>query len=160
MVKSGFNERVAEAHGFKIVSDVDGTQRSIPVTPEAEALLRQGDQLRAQSQAIASDVDNCGSSWATGTKIANDTVAVNTGFQVFLAASEYDWTVYANGFITGNSWYTGGLGPASGYKNWNVGISNVVGPGWGGVPYASASASVILVDGTVCYSVGPTFTFN
>ncbi|WP_256728800.1 hypothetical protein [Microbacterium oleivorans] len=164
MVVGGYDAAVAEANGFKIVTHEDGTQESVPVTEAAAAQLQQADQRRAEAQLESAAADpvpgNCGSSWASGSKRANDTVAFSTGFIVFLAAYEHDWRVYANGFISGNYWSTGGAGPSTGSKSWTGAIPGVVGPGIGGVPAYSASASVILVDGTVCYSVGPTFTFG
>lgn len=163
MIFGGYDAEVAEANGFKVVTDEDGTQRSIPVTDAAAAQLEKADELRADSRqknTALAGVGNCGSSWATGSKIENDTVAFNTGFLVFLAAYEHTWTVYANGFFSANSWTTSGPGPTSGSENWTGAIGNVSGPGFGGVPLLSASASVVLVNGSVCYSVGPTFAFS
>ncbi len=164
MTVVGYDEEVAEANGFQIITNPDGSQSSIAVTEEAKAQLRQADVLRAQAQLESTAADpvpgNCGSSWASGSKIANDTVAFSTGFLVFLAAYEHDWRVNATGFVTANHWNTGGAGPASGTKSWTGAIPGVIGPGFGGVPAYSASASVILVDGAVCYSVGPTFSFG
>ncbi|MEV7694008.1 hypothetical protein AB0N73_11845 [Microbacterium sp. NPDC089189] len=160
----GYDEAVAKANGFQVITNPDGSQSSIAVTDEATAQLQQAAVLRAQAQLAAPAADpvpgNCGSSWASGSKIANDTVAFSTGFLVFLAAYEHDWRVNATGFVTGNHWNTGGAGPASGTKSWTGAIPGVIGPGFGGVPAYSASASVILVDGAVCYSVGPTFSFG
>lgn len=161
MTVAGYDAEVAEVNGFKIITRADGTQESVPVTDAAIAQRQQADLLRAAAQQdTASPLAVCGDSWASGTKLANDTVAFSTGFLVYGAAYQHTWTVYATGFITGNSWTTSGAGPASGTKSWTGAISNVVGPGIGGVPFAAASASVILIDGTVCYSVGPTFTFG
>lgn len=78
---------------------------------------------------------------------------------MFLAVYEYDWRVNATGLITANHWSTsGGQSPST--KNWNGAIPGVIGPGVGGVPAFSASASTVLVNGKVCYSVGPTFSFG
>lgn len=163
MVAKGYDAQVAAANGFQIVTNADGTQSSVPVTAAAKAQLQQAAERRAQLQSSTvspQGVGNCGESWASGSKIANDTVAFSTGFQVFLAATHHTWTVYATGLITANSWTTSGAGPATGNKSWTGAIPSVVGPGVGGVPWGSASASVVLVDGTVCYSDGPTFTFG
>ncbi len=163
MVVHGYDAQVAAANGYRIVSNADGTQQSVPVTAAAIAQRQQADQIRAaarQGTPSPSVGVVCGDSWVSGVKKARDTVAFSTGFLVYGAAYQHTWTVYATGFITGNSWTTSGAGPASGTKSWTGAIPRVVGPGVGGVPFASASASVILVDGTVCYSVGPTFTFG
>lgn len=171
MVISGYDADVAAANGFRIVTNPDGTQKSIAVTDAAAALLTQADNLRsaanASRQATAGSkvatpaiVSNCGDSWVSGVKQAHDTVGFHTGFLVFLAATHYSWTVNAVGLVTLNFWHTSGAGPASGTKSFEGGIPWVIGPGVGGVPYHAGAASVTLKDGTVCYSVGPTFTFN
>lgn len=163
MVVGGYDAQVAEANGFKIVTHADGSQESVPVTAAAVAQLKQADQLRAaarQSAGTSGAAAVCGDSWVSGSKIANDTVAFNTGFIVYLSAYSHSWRVYATGFVTGNYWSTSGAGPASGNKSWSGAIPGVIGPGVGGVPWGSNSASVVLVDGTVCWSDGPTFTFG
>lgn len=166
MTVGGYNAQVAAAHGYKIVTHSDGTQESVPVTAAAVAERKQADQARIAAQAKSQStvtpavVGNCGSSWLQGTKIANDTVTFQTGFIVYLAAYEHTWTVNAVGFITANHWTTTGAGPANGSDSWQGAIYNVVGPGYAGVPAWSASASVVLRDGTVCYSLGPTFNFG
>lgn len=166
MVVGGYNEAVAEAHGFKIVTNSDGTQQSVPVTKAASALLAEAAQKRAAAQtaragATPNSTGNCGSSWLSGSKLANDTVGATTGFQVYLAGYEYDWKVTATGFWSGGVWnVTNVPGPATGYMNKQIAIYGVVGPGIAGVPRYSWTASVTLVDGTVCYSTGPSFNFG
>lgn len=163
MVIKGYDVQVAKANGYQIVTNADGTQESVPVTAAAVAQRNQTARLRvagqAKAQASPASSGDCGSSWVSGYKSANDTVKFSTGFIVYGAGYDYSWSVYAVGTITANSWSTHGLGPATGTKSWTGAIYHVIGPGVGGVPYYSASASVILVDGTVCYSNGPTFTF-
>ena len=163
MVVGGYDAQVAEANGFKIVTHADGSQESLPVTATAVAQLKQADQLRAaarQSAGSSGALSYCGESWVSGSKIANDTVIFHTGFIVHLAAHSHQWTVYATGFITGNSWSTSGMGPSSGNRSWDGAMGGVVGPGVAGVPWGSNSASVVLVNGSVCWSNGPTFTFG
>jgi hypothetical protein len=166
MVVHGYDAQVAAENGYKIVTNADGTQDSVPVTAAAAAQQQQADQLRANAQAESQStatpavLTECGYDWVSGSKIANNTVAFNTGFLVYLAGTHYTWTVNAVGFITANHWTSSGGGPASGTKNWNGAIPNVIGPGIGGVPGGSASAAVILVDGTVCYSEGISFSFG
>lgn len=165
MVAKGFDAQVAAANGYKIVTNADGTQASVPVTAAAAAQKQQAvgalSAIQGRTGIVTPDgTGNCGASWASGVKAANDTVKFSTGFQVDLAATHHTWTVYATGAITGNSWTTSGGGPATGGQSWTGAIPSVIGPGVGGVPFLSANASVILVDGTVCYSDGPTFTFG
>lgn len=163
MVVAGYDAKVAEANGFKIVTHADGSQESVPVTGAAAAQHKRADQLRAADQksvGTSAALTVCGDSWLSGAKVDNNVVVFQTGFIVYRAAYEHTWTVYATGAITGNSWSTSGPGPASGNRSWEGGIGNVIGPGIAGVPWGSWSASVILVDGTVCWSDGPNFAFG
>lgn len=163
MVVAGYDAKVAEANGFKIVTHADGSQESVPVTAAAAAQHKRADQLRAADQksvGTSAALTVCGDSWLSGAKVDNNVVVFQTGFIVYGAAYEHTWTVYATGAITGNSWSTSGPGPASGNRSWEGGIGNVIGPGIAGVPWGSWSASVILVDGTVCWSDGPNFAFG
>jgi hypothetical protein len=163
MVVAGYNAEVAEANGYQIITHEDGTQESVPVTEAAIAQQQQADQLRAAAQQGAvspSGAVPCGDSWVSGTKLANDTLAFSTGFLVYGAAYEHTWRVNAIALINSNSWGTTGAGPASGTKSWEGAIPSVVGPGIASVPPGSALASVTLLNGTVCYSVGPSFSFG
>lgn len=166
MVVKGYDAQVALAHGYQIVTNANGTQESIPITAAAIAQRAQAQQARAAAQAktqgvAAPDVvGDCGYSWLSGTKAANNTLKFNTGFVVYGAGYEYDWYVYALAAVTVGSWSTSGPGPASGNKHWDAAMYNIIGPGIAAVPIGSASAEVILVDGTVCYSDGPSFAFG
>lgn len=66
MVITGYDEAVAEANGFEIITHPDGTQESVPRTPEAEA-------IRAQFKTVSPRgvvYGDCGSAyvWATRTR--------------------------------------------------------------------------------------------
>ena len=120
MIIVGYDEQVAAANGFQVITNPDGSQYSIAVTNEAKAQLQQAEALRAEAQLAAPAADpvpgNCGSSWASGAKIANDTVAFSTGFLVFLAAYEHDWRVNATGFVTANPLEHRGCGTGERHK--------------------------------------------
>ena len=79
---------------------------------------------------------DCGSSTLTAAKLANDVVAIYTGYTVYLPVSQRFWGVYANGLwsgftypftntSTGPSWYANVAGTA-------------VGGGWAGVTAGSS----------------------
>lgn len=50
MVLVGYDEEVAKANGFQVITNSDGSQSSIAVTDEAKAQLQQAEVLRAQAQ--------------------------------------------------------------------------------------------------------------
>ena len=87
-------------------------------------------------------------------------MAFHTGVLVYGAVRFHNWAVYAVGVVTANAWGTSGNGPVSGTESWTGAIPSVVGPGVGGVPTLSPAASVLLANGSYCFSYGPTFTFG
>jgi len=167
MTVGGYDVAVAEANGYKIVTHADGSQESVPVTPAAKAREAVKPSLteRLQASKAASEVTpydevvgNCGLSYLDGSKGANDTISYETGFVVRDAVKSFRWQVNANGFLTnGSKSYSGGAGDAE----WGTsGSVRAVGPGTAFVPGASAVAAATLIDGSICYSGGPSFSFN
>jgi hypothetical protein len=162
MTVVSYDAAVAEANGYQIVTNPDGTQSSIPVTDEAKAQQAAADAAKAEYESggvsARGVVDgDCGSSWISASKIANDTVAYQTGYIVWGAVVDSQWTIVATGFITGNSVT---LHPGANAGTWETegGVNNVVGPGVAGVTTGSSFA--VLAGGQVCYSGGPTATFG
>ncbi|GAB2711030.1 hypothetical protein BKA24_002846 [Microbacterium marinum] len=157
-----YDAEVAEAHGYRIETDENGEQYSVPVTPEAIA-EQERDEAAAESmvQARGTVYGNCGTSSLTGFKSRNDTVTFSTSFAISGSVAEYDWRVNVYGFISNNYWSTSGFGPlAGGTKSWTGAIPGVVGPGTARVPANSAQAAVIKTNGAVCWSGGPSFGFD
>lgn len=154
-----YDEEVAAAHGFQLVTDENGETRSIPVTDGARALLADG-STSPEGTVTPFDtvVGNCGQSWLNGSKGANDVVSFTTGYSVRAAVTGHQWRVSAVGAITsGERNYAQGAGPAV----WSTsGTTTAIGPGWAIVPPLSPFGMVTLVDGSVCYSGGPSFWFG
>lgn len=161
MTVVGYDAHVAEANGYQIVTNPDGSQSSVPVTDEAKAQQAAADAAKADYKSDVSArgvVDgDCGSSWISAAKQANDTVAYQTGYIVWGAVVDSQWTVVATGFISGNSVV---LHPGANGGTWETegAVYNVVGPGVAGVTTGSSFA--VLVGGQVCHSGGPTATFG
>ncbi|PPF56578.1 hypothetical protein C5C55_08705 [Rathayibacter sp. AY1C2] len=153
MTGGSFDPDVAEANGFRIVTDEAGT-RSEPVTAEAQALVAES----SSASTFDSAVGNCGHAWLNGSKGNLDTVNFTTGYSVRLPVQGHQWRVQAAGFITsGEKNYAQGAGPGV----WSTHDSTVaIGPGFAIVPAFSPVAMAILVDGEECYSGGPSFTFG
>jgi hypothetical protein len=167
MTVGGYDAAVAEANGYKIVTHADGSQESVPVTPAAKAREAAKPSLseRLQSSKAAGEVTpydevvgNCGLSYLDGSKGANDTISYDTGFVVRDAVKKFRWVVNANGFLTSDSKsYSGKAGDAE----WGTsGSVRAVGPGTAFVAGVSAAAAATLIDGSICYSGGPSFGFN
>lgn len=159
----GYDAEVAQAHGYRIETDANGVQYSVPVTPEAIAEQARDEAAAGSTvQPFGTVNGNCGSSSLTGYKGSNDTVIFSTSFFISTGTiAEYDWAVDANGFFSSNYWRTWGNGPLAGNSAaWTGAITGVVGPGKASVPNGSARASVIKTNGAVCYSGGPWFNFN
>lgn len=160
MTFKGYDRAVAEANGFRIVVDQNGVEQSIPVTAVAKDTMLKADAAKAlaskgQASTTGTVTGPCGSSTLTAAKLANDTVAIYTGYSVYLPVSQRHWGVYANGVWTGFTYEfpSASTGPA-----WYTNVAgSAVGGGWAGVTYGS---SVIMVNGGWCASGGPTAWFG
>jgi hypothetical protein len=166
MVPDGFRADVAAADGYRIVTNADGSQSSVPVTANAIAQQATADAARARNAAMASpgrvSPDNevsgdYGSSWISAVKKANNTVAYSTGYVVFGYVESSQWEPEAAGFISGNSVL---LHPKANSGTWSTEgiLTNVVGPGFAYVNPISSFA--VLASGQVCASGAPTASFG
>lgn len=140
----GYDTSVAEAHGYRIVTDAHGRQTSVPVSAEAKSEVVLDDALPG----------DCGSSFVTAAKLSNDTLAVNTGYDVPFPVAEKTWRVNAVSVFSSHTFPWDG--PSAGA--WSAqAAATLVGPGVAVVPL---TAHVVGDDGTVCYSAGPTAAFG
>ncbi|WP_435080779.1 hypothetical protein [Clavibacter michiganensis] len=140
----GYDTSVAEAHGYRIVTDAHGRQTSVPVSAEAKSEVVLDDALPG----------DCGSSFVTAAKLSNDTLAVNTGYDVPFPMAEKTWRVNAVSVFSSHTFPWDG--PSAGA--WSAqAAATLVGPGVAVVPL---TAHVVGDDGTVCYSAGPTAAFG
>ncbi|CAN00463.1 hypothetical protein DOU17_10190 [Clavibacter michiganensis subsp. michiganensis] len=140
----GYDSSVAEAHGYRIVTNSDGRQTSVPVSAEA------------RRQAVLDNVapGDCGSSFVNAAKLSNDTLAVTTGYKVPFTVAEKTWRVNAVSVFSSHTFPWDG--PSGGA--WSAqAAATLVGPGVAVVPL---TAHVVVVNGRVCYSAGPTASFG
>lgn len=153
----GYDAAIAEANGFKIVTNESGVTHSEPVTESARALIAGAGKSPGLSP-YDTAVGNCGQSWLNGSKGANDNVSFTTGYSVRLRVVMHQWRVAAVGAITvGEKNYAQGPGAAV----WSTSdTTKAIGPGWATVPVLSPVAMVKLTDGSTCYSGGPSFWFG
>jgi hypothetical protein len=167
MTVGGYDADIAEANGYQIVTNPDGSQSSVPITEDAKAQQAAAEAAKAEyyqdqntndGMAPLGVVDgNCGSSWINATKQANDTVAYQTGYVVWGAVVDSQWDVVATGFISGSSVRLYPI-PNSGTWATEGALYNVIGPGIANVTIATSFA--VLASGQVCYSGGPSAAFG
>lgn len=174
------DESVANAHGFEVVANADGSRMSVPVSPEAIALYEQlglrpedrkvypdsaerlqtnppveptGIQLRSRT-----DVKTgwCGSSFITADKGGGNVLYVTTGFNVILPTTAGVWHVLGTALLAGGMnkiWTVGATGGA-----WERSDDSIAfGPGVVGV---TPDSSVTLANGDICHSQAPSVPFD
>ncbi len=166
----GFDRSIAAANGFAVVEFDDGSQASIPtgflgsVTDATEAVRvgaavvfahTPGSSLTGaatQSEIIAG---NCGLSWFYLDTFRRQ-YRVSTGFTInsdWAPAVAYRWVTWVDGPGWANEWRTfvGALRFERSWQTWWLRRDRP--PGW----YAGevVSGTVVLSDGSICVSGGP-----
>lgn len=157
-----YDTAVAEANGYKIVTNADGSQDSVPVTDAAKAEAATTLKAKAEFEAAHTShlvatpygdaYGNCGQSWINAIKQPGNWVGYQTGYTVFGMVQDSQWDVHAYGFISSNSIL---LQPGGNSGSWSTegGIGGVVGPGHAYINVPTSFA--ILTNGKVCWSGGP-----
>lgn len=157
----GYDESVAAANGFRIVTHGDGSWESVAVTETAKRLnvktgiMRPATTAPDGAAAKGTVYGNCGSSWVNAYDSGRH-VPLGTGYTVKApVANRVAWSIY----IT--SWAYGGSS-----VSWESAPSPATWAGYGGAlypgpsdGYAMAAGSVVLITGAVCASGNPTDAF-
>ncbi|PZF66464.1 hypothetical protein DEI81_02385 [Curtobacterium sp. MCBD17_013] len=160
MTFGGYDVAVAEEDGYQIVTGPGGVQKSVPVTPAAKQEAAAAAATAPSGVHTDDEVNgNCGLSYLDGSKGANNTITYDTGWLVRDAVKKWHWYVEADGFLTGShhSWSGTAHDAEWGVSNQKL---TAIGPGTIFVPGVSAEAETVLVDGSTCYSGGPSFDFG
>ncbi|MEU3764812.1 hypothetical protein AB0E55_07075 [Amycolatopsis keratiniphila] len=140
----GYDADVATANGYEVRTRPDGIQYSVKRGTPAEV--------------IPMDVvsGNCGRSWMWLDGIGGRSVRINTGFHVRDAVSTFSWTATLSDTGETTKHDFPGFYDADGYVDLNRIVGDL------SVGYARATVYgfpfrnyAVLVDGTVCYSGGP-----
>lgn len=157
MELKGFDEAVAEANGYEILTDANGVQRSVPVSEQAIAF----EISRTAELADASDgssanrttvTGNCGTSFVGVTRYGNR-IMVGTGYAVFYPVVARLWVVQIYSFAGLPSFtWTGSSG-----ASWNSAASFFMSAG--GVASVTPGSSVVMTNGAVCWSGSPSEGF-
>jgi hypothetical protein len=149
MTVKRFDPDVARAHGYEIVPLADGRLRSVPIDGPAG--------VSGASQNVVNG--DCGESWIllfdeVGTRGRYD---IDTGFRVIGPAVDYKWMVHVEkaGAPRRNRNHPGGR-PLNGRTAETLSIK---GPSFGEGRHRATivptDSFVILANGAVCYSGGP-----
>ena len=161
MYVAGFDEEVARAHGYKIITYANGDQQSVPLDPnsglpksailshtaKADALPANSDYNRVQG--------NCGVSWISVLQTGPSDVQVATGFGVYAATISHEWTVELND-ANGTSHQFAPPGPTNPSWAWS----------WSHLYQRSftfdfvSSGGAVLVDGVICFAGRPSVSIT
>lgn len=145
MTVTGFNVKVAAAHGYEIRTTPSGVQYSVKKGTPSTATP----SIAHPNTTIGG---NCGSSYIDYNAVGNLSVKVQTGFNVDEPATSYWWLVVMkdNGGQSSHTW-SGGL-----LLRTSWGVTRTFGGMTAGESdaYVSTGSSAILVDGSVCTSGG------
>ncbi len=145
----GYDKAVAEANGFTIVTDQDGTQHSVPVTKQAKAQVAAANSVVKPLNTVYGD---CGTSslyiqvkWAT-------VLMVSTGYSVVLASVSHIWNV--DGAVSSGTWSNGFSG-LNFSTTWSATHNVNVGNGAHGFGSVRPGSEATLINGVICASGGP-----
>ena len=152
----GYDESIAEANGFRIVTYPDGSWETVAVTRPAKAIEAAygGPTLIDPNAPVASKVTvygNCGSSYIQVLR-SGSAWRANTGYSVTApVANRISWTVQVAslGGLPSYTWP-----PAPTGAIWNGAITFATG-GFGGSVFVTPGSSVLLINGTICSSGSP-----
>jgi hypothetical protein len=156
MTLQGYDEDVAAMNGFQIVTSPDGTVSSIPVTAEAEELLRSADSS-PESRGYGSVPGPCGTSWVDIKRSAiTSMTTVKTGYTVRLPTISRVWSVALYGGAGVASFAFSNLLGGTG-KTWSDQQQRSYGSG--GFGNVVPGSGVTLADGAICLSGSPGANF-
>lgn len=141
----GFDAKVAEAHGYRIVT-INGKQSSV---------LKGTSHGNPQMKNTV--YGNCGSSFVDAYRVSRKPyVSFSTGYSVYTRVVEKSWSVGFNSFSDGGAFTFSGKGTGS---TWNSGVQSVFVKGKG-IAHVSGGSHAVLVDGAICYSGTPTDPYS
>ncbi|WP_144761284.1 hypothetical protein [Curtobacterium sp. 9128] len=156
---TGYDASVAEAHGFKIVHNADGTESSIPVTAaanEAMAQLTAAEANRLSTSAKHSAVTplaqgNCGTDHLdVYARPSAGAIVINTAYSVNTTSIGQVWHVVGN---TANVAFNESFNGANFSTTWTA--THVVPiSGYGhGQAEIQAGSHAILINGGTCTAI-------
>lgn len=157
MYISGFDAAVARAHGYKIVTYANGDQQSVPVNPRSglpkgPLLVRSAGGLRPDNSGYDEVTGDCGTSWIYGNEVSTSHISLESGFDLTDPAVAYSWVISLSD-ANGSSRQTAS-GTLLERKSWE-GTWNDLYQYEYTIDQVLTSSTVILYDGSTCYSGGP-----
>lgn len=154
MYIAGYNEEVAEEHGFKIVTDKDGNEHSVPVTEEAKEIVAAQDEPANEDGIELQNIvyGDCGSSSVFIAKSSPTEISIATSYSVYTTSISHQWEV--GGSSPDGVWSEGFSGLNSG-SSWSAVHEAYVGDSSDVFAGVTEGSFAQLIDGAVCYSGGP-----
>jgi hypothetical protein len=155
MNTTGFDAKVAAAHGYKIVTYADGSQQSVPVNasdkskkPSAIVHPQSGVNLYTAQDTVYGD---CGYSFIESDIVGTHKVNIRSGYKVKETSVYHGWSIYLSD-NNGDS-YQGNSG-ANASASWSKWWDNLTQVG-SSFEEVRTSSYALLIDGEVCTSGGP-----
>lgn len=148
----GYDKAVAEAHGYTIVVDQTGAQRSVPVTKQAKTQAAAAAALKSSIQPNGIEYGDCGTSSLFVARKGTTKIAVSTGYSVHTASVQHTWNV--DGVVTSGTW-TSGFSGLNFSTTWSATHNVSVGDNSSGFAYVRSGSRAVLIDGSICYSGEP-----
>ncbi|NII40269.1 hypothetical protein E9228_000905 [Curtobacterium flaccumfaciens] len=157
MTVVGYDAKVAEAHGYKIETDADGVQRSVPITEAAKK--------QAMKDAAATQVSkpggvsvknivrgNCGSSSLNIVRYSNG-VRIATSYSVKATSIQHTWNVDGS---TLTKTFSNGFSGLNNKPTWSATHDVAISGNASAHATVRAGSSALLVNGEVCAAGAPT----
>ena len=157
MTVRGVDRKVAESHGFEVVTGPNGRER---VVPTASATNPDGSPYRAKAGVGAAAVSphnvvegDCGDAYLWIHPVGGFVSEIETGFDLNTGAVAYHWQVNRSDKYGSDSHsWGGGLGVDTSWRGeWDVRSGGVTWETAGVTP----SSDALLWDGEICSSGGP-----
>ncbi|OII15778.1 hypothetical protein BIU97_14000 [Curtobacterium sp. MCBA15_009] len=157
MTITGYDAKVAEAHGYKIVTDADGVQQSVPVTAAAkkQAAKDAASNLATRPGGVSTKnivYGSCGSSSLNIVRYVNG-IRISTGYSVKAATVQHTWNVDGS---TLSKAYSEGFSGLNNKSYWNATHDVAIAGNASAHGTVRAGSSALLVTGARCTSGSPT----
>jgi len=145
MTVGGFDARVAEANGYRIVTNGVGEKRSVPITAKAK--------MDAERPGVRNTVTgNCGSATLTITRNnSRGGINIQTGYTVKGTSVGHHWGV--SGASNAGKAFTEGFSGVAGGSRWSAThFKAVYGYGQGGFGQIDVGSFAQLANGAMCFA--------
>jgi hypothetical protein len=157
MTVVGYDAKVAEAHGYKIETGVDGVKHSVPVTAAAKKQAARDAAAAQVSKSGGVSVKNivrgnCGSSSLNIVHYTNG-VRIATSYSVKATSIQHTWNVDGS---TLTKAFSNGFSGLNNKPTWSATHDVAISGNASAHATVRAGSSALLVNGEVCTAGAPT----